>query len=319
VRRVTIALGVLAMCTAVWLVLTAATAAASARIATHRYPSTTQQAAPSGASSLWGAADTDRHGLGAEAGTLWTPVATPAGVNASQGASRPRACLVVDVPEDNPGITPGLAGLVEPAAELVEANSYYQECWYVDSGTIFFAQEFTYTPGEQGPNAYALAQVARSRTPLGLPEPQMAPAVDADHLVGLATWLWVDPTYWQPVTAHAEVPGVAVTVTAAPLRLTWEMGDGETVVCDGPGTPWDFDGPNPDSSDCSHTFRYVSAGQDGGGYRGSVTMEWDVTWQATTGEGGSLGVERRSSPFELTVTERQAVVCAGSLEACTTS
>lgn len=265
--------------------------------------------------------DTNERGLEATAGSVDTAVAAPAGVTVDQGTSRPTDCLVVAVPSDNAGITPGLAGLVEPAAELIEGSLYYQECWYLDSGTIFHAEEFTYTPGEEGagPNAYALAQVARSRTPLRLPEPRMAPAVDADHLVGLATWLWVDPDYWEPVSAHAEVPGVAVTVTATPSHLTWQMGDGATVVCDGPGTPWSADGPNAETSDCSHTFQYVSAHQDDGRYHGSVTMEWDVGWQATTGEGGSLGVERRSTPFALDVTERQAVVCVGGLEACTTS
>lgn len=228
-------------------------------------------------------------------------------------------CLVVEIPQGTDTITPGLAGKVDPATTLTEGTEYYQECWYVDTGTVFHAERFTYTPGEQGPNAYALAQVAHSRTPLRLPEPRMAPPIDADHLVGFATWLWVDPGYWQPVQAHAEVPGVAVTVTAAPARLTWDMGDGSTVVCDGPGTPWNAHGPNAHTSDCSHTFRYASADQPDGRYHGSVTMEWDVGWRATTGEGGSLGVERRSVPFELTVVQRQAVVCAGSIDRCATS
>lgn len=279
-----------------------------------------EQAAPPPSNSLdqWAGGEVKDDSLHATARRS-TGGAQPVGSSpgSSGGAQRPVDCLVADAPGDSTTATPGLAGLVEPAASLVAGERYYQECWYTDTGDIFYAGFFVYEPGVSGPNAYALAQVAYGRAPLVPPEPRMAPGVDQPHLVGLATWLWVDPSYWEPISARAEVTGLSVEAVAVPSRLVWDMGDGHSVTCHGPGTPWRPGASEPGSSDCSHTFQYVSARQPDGRYHGSVTIEWDVSWRASNGESGSLGVARRSTPFALTVGERQAVVCTGEIDHCT--
>ena len=42
----------------------------------------------------------------------------------------------------------------------------------------------------------------------------------------------------------AEQLAVAFAATATPTKVVWDMGDGSTVTCDGPGTPYDPNDPN---------------------------------------------------------------------------
>lgn len=127
-------------------------------------------------------------------------------------------------------------------------------------------------------------------------------------LVHVETWLWVQD--WAPVTASASVPGVTVTVTATPERVTWAMGDGGRVVCDGPGTAYDRSRPEQDqSTDCAYTYRRSSAGQPGDAYTVTVTMTWRVSWTATgIAADGDLGSVTRTSQFAARVAEGQALI-----------
>lgn len=94
-------------------------------------------------------------------------------------------------------------------------------------------------------------------------------------LVGLPTWMWVaDPsaTTWGPVTRTASSGGYTVTATAKVDHVTWAMGDGTTVTCHGPGTPYaDQFGTRP-SPDCGHTYTRQ------GRYTVTATSNWTVTW-----------------------------------------
>ena len=148
-----------------------------------------------------------------------------------------------------------------------------------------------------------LARRAFNELPLIYPRPRTAPPATAKQLVGIRTWLWVDPGDWQTMSASAAIPGLAASVTAQPTRTIWEMGDGSTVTCDGPGTPYDPGRPDADqSTECSHVY------QHDGTYTVLATIEWSVTWSATNGAGGNLGTVQRSTQFPLTVEQRQAVI-----------
>ena len=146
---------------------------------------------------------------------------------------------------------------------------------------------------------------------LGLSSPQveMAPPDGSPQLVGVATWLWVDPTGWHPVSASASAGGVTTTATAAPTKVVWDMGDGATVTCDGPGTPYDQADPGG-STACSYTWPAP------GSYTVTATAYWSVTWTAVGAPGGgNLGV-MAGPPAEVpvTVTQSEAIntVVAGS-------
>src|SRR5437588_771114 len=70
------------------------------------------------------------------------------------------------------------------------------------------------------------------------PTVNLNPAATQDQLVELPTWLWIDPNQWRPVSATATAGPVSSTVTATPKHVVWKMGDGFSVICNGPGTPY---------------------------------------------------------------------------------
>jgi hypothetical protein len=122
---------------------------------------------------------------------------------------------------------------------------------------------------------------------LGLSSPviEMAPPNGALQLVRVATWLWVNPASWRPVSASATAGAVTATATATATQVVLDMGDGSTVTCVGPGTPYDPSAPDASSS-CSYTW--MTAGT----YTVTATTYWSVTWSAAgAAGGGTLGVQ----------------------------
>jgi hypothetical protein len=114
---------------------------------------------------------------------------------------------------------------------------------------------------------------------------EMAPPDGHPQLVNVATWLWVNPSAWHPVTATATAGPVTTTATAAPTKVVWDMGDGHSVTCDGPGTAYDPSSPDA-STNCSYTWSTA------GTFTVTATIYWSVTWAAAgAAGGGSLGVQ----------------------------
>jgi hypothetical protein len=172
-------------------------------------------------------------------------------------------------------------------------------------------------PGLAGglPSAGALAQLARRSLILPPPAIASSPPSGVPQLVDLPVWLWVNPAIWAPRSATAAVTGERVTVTAAPVAVTWRMGDGSVVACHGPGTPYTSRYRAASSSpDCGHTYRRSSAGQPGGAYHVTAAITWNITWQAaggTGGTGGALPPLFSTAAAALRVAESQAVNTAG--------
>ena len=141
-------------------------------------------------------------------------------------------------------------------------------------------------PGvEAGPSPAELAQQARDR--LRLPTPSVSTSPVGTQLVNVPTWLWLSGGF-EPVSATVAVPGVSVTAVATPAAVVWDMGDGATVTCSGPGTPFVAGGdPSAASPDCGHTYRSSSAGQPGQVFPVTTTVSWTVTWSGA-GDGGTF-------------------------------
>jgi hypothetical protein len=142
--------------------------------------------------------------------------------------------------------------------------------------------------GGAPPAPGVLAALAVRR--LVLPDPVIgsSPGPGVLQLTRLPTWLWISPAVWVPQAKTAAVPGEVVTATATPVAVAWRMGDGTTVTCHGPGTPYSSRfSPSAASPDCGHTYTRSSAGQPGGAYRVTATITWDITWAAL---GGAVGV-----------------------------
>lgn len=163
-----------------------------------------------------------------------------------------------------------------------------------------------------GPSPLVLAQQALGYTPMPPPGMGMNPPASREQLVNLTTFLWLDQAQWQPVSASASAGGVTVVTTAVPQRVVWDMGNGESVTCDGPGVPYDPSKSDADQPDpCRFVYRHSSAGQPNGTFTVTATVSWHVTWAATgvpAGQpaAGDLGVVTRSSSVAVRVAEAEA-------------
>jgi hypothetical protein len=152
-----------------------------------------------------------------------------------------------------------------------------------------------------------VADQAVQQLPLGSATIEMAPPAGSEQLVGVATWLWIKPSAWQTLSATASAGTVTTTATATPTKVIWDMGDGGTVTCDGPGTPYDPSRPTA-TSNCSYTWPQA------GSYQVTATIYWSVSWTAIGAPGGgNLGL--RPGPqarMAVRVTESQAINTPGS-------
>ena len=153
-----------------------------------------------------------------------------------------------------------------------------------------------------------LMQVARNR--LVLPEPSLNFSPEGSQLVQLASWLWVDPSQWRVAGASASAGSVTATVTAVPVRTLWDMGNGDVVVCDGPGVVYERRwAERPDMTDCKYTYRHSSAGEPGLAYQVTAAVEWSLSWSASGAPGGGdLGTVVMSTTVPIRVDEIQAVI-----------
>jgi hypothetical protein len=105
-------------------------------------------------------------------------------------------------------------------------------------------------------------------------------------VVGHSYWLWATgPTHLGPVSDSAS--GRTVTLEANLTKVTFDMGDGNTVTCNGPGTPYpgDKDGLYSKSPTCGYTYATTSRHHAGGTYPVRATTYWSVAYTAPDGAG----------------------------------
>lgn len=163
-------------------------------------------------------------------------------------------------------------------------------------------------PAGQAPLPATVAKQAASTLTLPSPVIEMAPPQTSDQLVGVSAWLWVNSAAWRPSTVTATVDGVSATATATPAEVVWNMGDGNSITCDGPGIPYDASEPNA-TTYCSYTWPAPSDAEPGGIYQVTATTQWSVTWTAVgAAGGGNLGIVAGPADHaEVEVTESQAI------------
>lgn len=165
--------------------------------------------------------------------------------------------------------------------------------------------------GAQQPEAVDPAVVAhRAVEEMELPDPVIRTSPDEafTQVVRVPTWMWLDKSVWEPVSETASAPGVKVTATATPQKVTWTMGDGNRVVCEGPGTPYSKKyEPSAKSPDCGHVYRRTSIGQPEEAFEISATITWAVQWQGA-GEAGTVPGVETTAEVPVRVSEAQAVV-----------
>lgn len=131
-------------------------------------------------------------------------------------------------------------------------------------------------------------------------------------LVGLPTWMWVadpGPNTTGPVSDSAQVGATAVSATGRVTSITWNMGDGTTVPCDPPGTPYTDAAGSSDSPDCGHHYVESSRDEAGNKYRVTATTHWEFNWQGS-GQSGTITFTQESST-SVRVGELQVLVERG--------
>ena len=155
------------------------------------------------------------------------------------------------------------------------------------------------------PSPAQLAEQARAQ--LRLPQPAMVAARRTRSWWESRPWLWLDRTMWRPRSATASVPAVAVTATATPTTVSWSTGDGVTVSCAGPGTPFSAGAdPRSTSPDCGHTYQRSSAAMLAERFPVTVTVSWRITW-AGAGAAGVFPDMTTTVTAALRVAEAQAL------------
>jgi len=136
-----------------------------------------------------------------------------------------------------------------------------------------------------------LAQAVRS---LALPSPNLGVNPPGFSVTNLPTWLWIDPAMWHAYSATASAGGVSATAVATPVAVAWQMGDGGSLACNGPGVPYQVGLPATEQHTyCSYTYRQPSIGEpspngdvNDGAFPVRATVSWAVTWTASGAPGG---------------------------------
>lgn len=146
------------------------------------------------------------------------------------------------------------------------------------------------------------------------PEPSGDRSPSRNHLyegfpftyVNLWTFFWTSPNTWRTLTATASAAGLSATVTAKPVELDFDPGNGAPAVsCSGPGRPWvpsDGNGAPSDGA-CAYRYSKVSSGP----ITSSQTIVWKITWKGTGGSSGEIPSMSTSTSGQLQVLQIQVV------------
>ena len=201
-------------------------------------------------------------------------------------------------PEAGPNDGGTQTATAEPACE--EEDSLTQRCTALAGGAGSGEEE----SAEEEVDHEAVAHAAYAEFSLSDPDISMSPSSQAPILVQVPVWLWLDSEAWSPESATASVPAGSVTVTATPSTVSWDMGDGTTHECDGPGTAYDPHTHDADaaSPDCGHTF--TSTGE----HDVVAQISWEVEWTSTDEDGGTLPALSTESSTQVRVIESSGVV-----------
>lgn len=151
---------------------------------------------------------------------------------------------------------------------------------------------------------------ARARINPPPPSPATSPSLDAMTYVQLPTWLWLNEAEWVSITESETQGFTTVVVTATPVEATWTMGDGNEVVCAGPGVAWER-GLAEDATDCAYIYRSSTYGEPAGRFSAEVSVLWVFEWWINDRPQGEFGDLALSTGFEVAVAEIQAVESGG--------
>ncbi|MFB7176917.1 ATP/GTP-binding protein [Streptomyces sp. NPDC056257] len=157
-----------------------------------------------------------------------------------------------------------------------------------------------------GPNLEALAQEAVTKMRLLGADVGIAPKQGGTGTVGVPVWVWnaPSPQTTGPTSASATALGVTVTATATVADVVWNFGNGSSVSCPFPGTPYSpsfgLTPPSAASGQCG-----IAGYSRVGDYTVTATTTWAVHWVGG-GQQGDL-TTTRSSQVPVRIGELQVV------------
>lgn len=138
-----------------------------------------------------------------------------------------------------------------------------------------------------------------------IPQPTLDinPTPQAGGIVNIGLWLAVaDPGQ---VNALASIGPVWASVTARFTGVTWDMGNGDTVSCDGLGTPYIAGSDTDRQGPCGYTFTHASLAS--APYQMSASGHWDIQLATSTGRNEPLGPIDITTTFDYDVDEIQTI------------
>ena len=172
--------------------------------------------------------------------------------------------------------------------------------WFVPNG------ETVIDPG-------AVAQQLLKRAPFELADAQIAPSPSYHTYINYLNWLWVAESQWHDVSLSLTLSGATVTLTAKPRYVRWDMGNGQSASCVGPGREW-VKGMSEDApTNCSFTYSTMQD-PEGDTWKVSARINYTVGWTCTGNCGGQTSGDLgdvtalAGEPTSITVLQRQTVV-----------
>lgn len=163
-----------------------------------------------------------------------------------------------------------------------------------------------------GPSPRQVAEMAVDQMDLHAIEIGIVPEPGSGSMgvVGMPVWMWVadpSPSTVGPITASASAGGITVTATARLNKITWDMGDGTTVVCHGAGTPYDPTHGRAQSPDCGHVYTISSYGRPGNAFTVTANSDWVITWDGA-GQTGTIRMNGLTQSVQVPVGEVQVLL-----------
>jgi hypothetical protein len=186
---------------------------------------------------------------------------------------------------------------------------YVYDCHGNPTGQVVFIPTGSASPVVTTPAIDPAALAATALKQITFPSPviHMNPDAAQDQLIGLPTWMWVDAGGLGTRSAIATAGPVVVTGTLRASSVVWDMGNGDKVTCNGPGTVYDPSQPNAQPS-CAYVYKQSSAKRPTKAFIVTATITWAGNYAvAGAPGGGTLGPVSRSSSVPVRVAENQSI------------
>jgi hypothetical protein len=189
-------------------------------------------------------------------------------------------------------------------SELNPTGVSYQE-WQSELQTFGCAGS-TYVPGSPAVAAQRALALIHFPKPSGdrSPRPSLLYQGLPFTYVNLYTFYWTGPGSWKTLSATATDRNQSATVTATPMELDFDPGNGgSSVSCSGPGRPWqpsDGNGP-PTNGACAYQYRTVTSSP----ITSTQTLVWALTWKLSGPVAGLPATFSTSTSGQLQVLQVQ--------------